>query len=848
MIDRVFKLPPEQQAIRDKCFHPTGTFVEFPKEEIEQSIPDRFEQIVAAHSGRLAVKTNRAELTYDELNRKANRVAHAILARHGSAEEPILLLLDNGAPMIASIIGALKAARIYVPLDPSFPILRHREILEDTAAGLIVTDSKNLSLAAELAAGKLALVNIDELDRSASDDNPRPRAAPDTPAYILYTSGSTGKPKGVLQNHRNVLHLIMRHTNRGRVRLEDRIALLRSFGVHGGTYDTFAALLNGAAILPFDIKRQGMRELAKWLAREEITLCRIGPTPFRHLALALGEADRFPRLRMLSFSGEPLHGNDIELCRRYFSPDCILVNSFGATEVSSCCEYIIDPKSRMEDGVVPCGTAARDMKIYLLDDDGKEAGPGEIGEIAVKSRYLALGYWKRPELTRAKFRPDPDGGDERVYLTGDLGRMLPDGRLLHVGRKDFQVKIRGYRVEAGEVEAALLALGNIKEAVAVARQDRERTSQLIAYLVPRKAPLPTVTALRRALAKKVPEHMIPSTFVFVDTLPLTPNGKVDRRALPEPSAARPVLPLPPAAPRNPTEKTTVDIWETVLSVAPVGIHDNFLDLGGNSLLAAQIVSRVFDEFHIELPLRLILEAPTVAALAQHIDTALRTVRDHGGRALKPAPRNAKLPLSFAQQRLWFLNQLEPESPAYNESRAYRLSGVLDMTAVQKALDQIVARQEVLRTNFISVGGNPTPVIAETRPVELPLIDLSAWPESGRDAEARRLLAENVRRTFDLSRDLMLRVMLLRLDEQEHILLVVNHHIASDSWSSGIFWQELADLYRSVVSGGLCELSELPIQYADYAIWQRNRLQGYLLETQLSYWKKQLDGVEPLRLP
>jgi acyl carrier protein len=264
--------------------------------------------------------------------------------------------------------------------------------------------------------------------------------------------------------------------------------------------------------------------------------------------------------------------------------------------------------------------------------------------------------------------------------------------------------------------------------------------------------------------------MIPSTFVFVDTLPLTPNGKVDRRALPEPSAARPTLQLPPAASRNPTEKTTADIWEAVLGVDQVGIHDNFADLGGNSLLAVQIVSRVYDEFHIELPLRLMWEAPTVAALAQHIDTALRTVRDHGGPAPKPAPRNARLPLSFAQQRLWFLNQLEPESPAYNESRAYRLRGVLDVAALQKALDQIVARHEVLRTNFVSVDGNPTQVIAETRSVQLPLIDLSAWPESGREAEARRLLAKNGRQPFDLSRDLMLRVMLLRLDEQEHILL------------------------------------------------------------------------------
>ena len=837
MRDSFPKPPPEQQAIRDKCVHPSGTFVEFPTKEIEQSIPDRFEKIAAAHSGRLAVKAQQAELTYDELNRQANRVAHALLARHENKEEPVLLLLDSSVSMMASIIGVLKAAKIYVPLDPSFPTLRHRQILEDTAAGLIVTDSNNLSLAAELAAGKLALVNIDELDGSAADDNPRPRAAPDAPAYILYTSGSTGRPKGVLQNHRNVLHLIMRHTNRARVGVGDRIALLRSFGVHGGTYDTFAALLNGAAILPFDIKRQGMRQLAKWLAREQITLCRIGPTPFRHLTQALGAADRFPHLRMLAFSGEPLRANDIKLCRRIFSRDCIVVNSYGATEVSSCCEQIIDPKTRIEDGAVPCGTAARDMKIYLLDDNGEEALPGEIGEIAVRSRYLALGYWQRPELTRASFRPDPDGGEERVYRTGDLGRMLPDGRLLHIGRKDLQVKIRGHRVEAGEVEAALIALDNINQAVVVARQEREKTSRLIAYLVSGKAPAPTVTALRRALAEKIPEPMIPSTFVFVDTLPLTPNGKVDRGALPEPTTARPQLQLPAAAPRNQTEKITAGIWQAVVGVDPVGIDDNFFDLGGNSLLAVQIISRIYDEFHIELPLQLMWEAPTVAALAHHIDTALRAVRRRSDPALGPAPRNARLPLSFSQQRLWFLNQLEPESAAYNEPRAYRLSGVLDVAALQIALDQIIARHEVLRTTFVAVDGNPAQIIAEARSIELPLIDLRAWPDSGREAEARRLLAENVRRPFDLARDMMLRVMLLRLDEREHILLAVNHHIAFDGWSSTLFWQELTDVYRSIVSREPCELSELPIQYADFAVWQRNRLQGEILQAQLSYWKK-----------
>jgi amino acid adenylation domain-containing protein len=852
-------LPEEQQIIRAKCFHPSGAFIEFTKDEVEQSIPDRFEQIAAEHAGRLAVKNSRAELTYDELNRAANRVAHALLARRGSAEEPVLLLLDNGAPMIASMIGALKAAKIYVPLDPSFPILRNREILEDTLAGLIVTDSRNFSLAAELAADKLVAINIDELDRSPSDDNPRPRAAPDTPAYILYTSGSTGKPKGVLQNHRNVLHLIMRHTHRARIRPDDRIALLRSFGVHGGTLDTFAALLNGAAILPFDIKRQGMRELAKWLAREEITLCRIGPTPFRHLAQALGEADRFPRLRMLAFSGEPLHKNDVELCRRHFSPDCILVNSFGATEVSSCCEYIIDGTTRIEDGTVPCGAPAQDMKIYLLDDDGKESRPGETGEIAVKSRYLALGYWNRPELTRANFLPDPEGSEERVYLTGDLGRMLPDGRLLHLGRKDFQFKIRGYRVEAGEVEAALLSLDNVKEALAVARDADENPKskiqnpksagkRLIAYLVPRKAPPPTVTALRRALAEKLPDYMIPSTFVVLDALPLTPNGKVDRRALPEPSGSRPELESPPVAPRSPTEKTTAEIWAAALVLDQVGIHDNFFDLGGDSLLATQVVSQACKVFQIDLPLSRLFEAPTVAALAEQIEAALRTDRDRSGPALRPFPRDTKPPLSFAQQRLWFLDQLEPGNPAYNIPAVLRLSGRLDPAALEQSLCEIVRRHETLRTTFSTADGRPFQAIAPAPALSLPAIDLQELPENRRDAEAQRIIAEETRRRFDLAQGPLIRAQLLRLGREEHILLLTMHHIVSDGWSRGVLLRELSALYNAFSCGKPTALPELPVQYADFALWQRQWLNGETLEEQVAYWKKQLAALPALQFP
>jgi non-ribosomal peptide synthetase component F len=363
-------LPPEQEALRTKCAHPSARFTEFCQEEIEQSIPARFEKIVRLHPGRLAVKAGAHSLSYEALNHAANRVASAILGQRGDKAEPIGLVLEQGVDIVTVILGILKAGKIYVPLDPSFPMVRNRDVLEDAEPGLIVTNNTHCALAEELAGNKVVLMNIDELSPSVPRANPPVRVVADTLAYILYTSGSTGKPKGVVQNHRNILHLIMRHTNRAHISPQDRIALLRSFNVHGGTLLTFAAVLNGAVLLPFDTKREGVQELAHWLAREEVTLCRMGPSLFRYLTPILHAEAHYPHLREISFSGEPLHRNDVELCRQYFSDECIVVNSFGATEVSSCCEYLIERNTRIEASVVPCGYPTRDMEIVLLADDG----------------------------------------------------------------------------------------------------------------------------------------------------------------------------------------------------------------------------------------------------------------------------------------------------------------------------------------------------------------------------------------------------------------------------------------------------------------------------------------------
>ena len=604
----VTKLPPEQEAIRAKCFHPTGTFEEFKKEEIEQSIPERFEKIVRLYPERLALKARGRSLTYEALNQAANRIAHAILMQRGQRDEPIGLLLGKGALLTAAILGVLKAGKLYVLLNPSFPQARISFMLENSQSALLVTNNEHLSLAHGLAR-QIQLISVDEPDSNLSTQNLGISISPDALTWIHYTSGSTGQPKGVVQNHRNVLDLAMQQTNDLHICSQDRITTITS---QGG--DMFLALLNGAALLPANIKQDGLAGLGDWLMQEEVTVYSSVPSVFRHFVKSLRGDEAFPKLRLIRLTGEPVYQPDLELYRNHFSQACILVNRLSSTEVPTFRQYLIDHSTVITDSVVPVGYAVQGKELLLLDDDGKEVGINETGEIAVKSRHLSPGYWRNPELNRATFVPVSEGG-ERIYRTGDLGCMRPDGCLVYFGRKDFQVKIRGNRVELAEIERTLLGLGGFDEAVVAPLEDHPGEQRLVAYLVPTSRTAVTVSALRRSLSDNLPEYMIPSAFVLLDALPLTPAGKVDRRALPVPSLVRPELDIPFAPPRTSFEETIAAIWAEILSLDQVGIHDSFLDLGGNSLLATRIISKVFNTFRVEVPLPSFFGAPTVADMA-----------------------------------------------------------------------------------------------------------------------------------------------------------------------------------------------------------------------------------------
>ena len=616
--NRMSDLPLQQQAIWARCVHPTGTFMEFKTAEVEQSIPDRFEQQVAQYPERIAVQMADGAFTYHELNKMTNRVARAILARQGTGPEPVGLLFENGIQAISAILGVLKAGKFYIPLDPSFPPGRIASILEDAGTKLLVTHSKNFRFASTLTRGGGPLLDIDTIAAHVSDENLGLPVAPDDFACLIYTSGSTGQPKGVMQNHRCLLHWAMIYTNDLHITPHDRLTLLHSLSVASCIHHLFGSLLNGAALLPFDPQLRGGAQLARWLMQERVTIYHSVPMVFRQLAAVLTDKEAFPSLRTIILSGAPMSRNDVELYNRHFPAACVLLHMIGTTETGWMRHYFIDTATHIASGAVPIGYPVQDAEVILLDENGGAVGVGQVGEIAIKSRYLASGYWRRPKLTQAKFVPCADGGDQRIYFSGDLGRMEPDGCLFHLGRKDFQVKVRGYRVEIGEVETALLEHPAVKEVAAAGRKMPSGDTQLVAYVVPTAGQMPTVTALRSFLQEKLPDYMAPSAFVMLHALPYTPNGKLDYGALPAPERLRAELAAAYVAPKSALEHRIVTVWQEVLGVETVGVQDNFFDLGGHSLLLAEVHSKLQDILQQDIPIVDMFKHPTINALVEYV--------------------------------------------------------------------------------------------------------------------------------------------------------------------------------------------------------------------------------------
>jgi amino acid adenylation domain-containing protein len=813
---------------------PGPRFEPFTAEATEQSIGHRFEEQASRRGPHAAIRTGGREVSYAELDAFADRVASAISAASGR----VALLFEPGPAMIAAILGALKAAATYVPLDLASPPERLAAMIEDAGAAALLTHAPSLARARSLAPEGCPVIDVDTLP-------PAPPlhvvVSPDTPAYILYTSGSTGRPKGVVQSHRNVLSHIRNYVNRLHLDASDVLSLVASYAFDAAVMDIFGALLCGATLCPVDLRGDGLTRLPALLREHRVSVYHSTPTVFRHLAGMLGEGEVLQGIRLVVLGGEEAQARDVEAWRAHFAPDGLFVNGLGPTESTLALQHFVDRDTLLAGNTVPVGHPVEGVLVRLVTPMGEQVALWGVGEIELRSAHVALGYWNRPDLTEAAFAPDPTGGGRRIYRTGDVGRLLPDGALEHLGRVDHQVKVRGHRIELGEIEARILGCPGVARAVVAVREGSPGEKSLAAYVVPVEGAALAMETVREHLRKALPAYMLPAAFMRLDALPLLPNGKVDRRALPMPDG-REEHEHRYVPPRTPAEEVLAGIWAEVLRRDRVGVDDDFFALGGHSLLATQMLARVRAALGVELPLRALFEAPTIARLAERVEAA----REQGARPaappLVPMPRESTLPLSYAQQRLWLIDQLEPGSATYNIPLAMRLDGALDAGALERSLVEILRRHEALRTTFTTVAGEPRQVIAAVPSFSLPVVDLASLPEPAREAESQRLAIEDANRPFDLSRGPLLRAALLRLEERAHVLLLNMHHVVSDGWSIGVLTSELTVLYEAFSAGRPSPLPELRIQYTDYALWQREWLSGEVLAAQLAYWKEHLRGA------
>jgi amino acid adenylation domain-containing protein len=605
-------LPDWQQAIIDKSRHPTGSPASFSREELLGSVTDRFHKVASQHSQRLAIADCDRQIGYGELERLSSQIAQGVLARLGAASEPVAVLFDHGADGVIAILGVLKANKFYVALDPLHPPAALRAILHDSGARLILTDSAHWELAESLAAGQAVCLDLDSLASTEPTHDPQMVITPEAEAFMIYTSGSTGRPKGVLGHHASILNFVRNSVLDDHISPSDRIGLVNRFSFSGSLLALFSALLTGASLHCFNLKRHSLEELIRWMDREEITVLTAGSAYIQMLGILRG-AGNFPCLRLTTCGGEAMSRTHVELMRQHVHPGCILRHALGMTEMKLIASYRLDGATPLPDGLVPIGYPERNVEVFLLDENLHNVSDGEVGEIAVRSPFMTHGYWRRPDLMQERFPPAPDGKGQ-IFLTGDLARRLPDGCMIHQGRKDFAVKVTGHRVEPGAVEAALGALGLFMAVAVTAKSFGENDTRLTAYLQAR-GERRSSAELRNLLGERLPEYMVPAYFVYVESMPRNANGKIDRGALPTFDLARQTLATPTAPPATPLEAALVEIWEEALGIGSIGVYDSFLDLGGNSLLATRILTRINERCNVEMALAEFFALPTIRQIA-----------------------------------------------------------------------------------------------------------------------------------------------------------------------------------------------------------------------------------------
>jgi amino acid adenylation domain-containing protein len=822
---------------------------DYPK---EKCIHELFEAQAERTPEAIALEYQDQRITYRELDRKANQLAHYLVHLGIGREKRVGICIERSIEMVVGLMGILKAGGAYVPLDPAYPKERLRFTLEDAQVAVLLTHEKLVDdrgwrmedgdPPSSILDPRLQVVFVDRdlpMIEQQSDENPIIQIDSHNLAYVIYTSGSTGLPKGVQIAHRSLVNCVWCMQQQFGLTAEDKWLALTTLGFDITGLEIFLPLITGArVVLAAREEVLDGKMLARRLRQGGVTVMQATPSAWKLLLDAGWRGDE--GLKILC-GGEVLSR---PLADQLLEGGASLWNLYGPTETTI---WSTMAKVQAGAGPVSLGRPIANSQTYILDSRLQPVPVGVHGELYIGGAGLARDYLNRPQLTAEKFLPNPFGGaGSRLYRTGDLARYLPDGSIEFLGRADQQVKIRGYRIELGEIESALNQHPVVRECVIVARaRDSLFEQSLIGYVVPSQQPAPSVADLRGYLREKLPDYMIPSVFIPLDELPLTPNGKLDRSALPLPDGERLLLDPDFVEPRTEIEELVAQIWREVLKFDKIGIHDNFFDVGGHSLLATRVAARLRTGFDIDLPLRKLFELPTVAGLAEHIEILRRSEKAVFVPPILPVSRDREIPLSFSQQRLWFLRELDPGSTAYNIPSIFTIHGPLNVPVLEQAINAVIVRHEILRTVFAEKkDGNPVQVILPFLEIAIRVIDLGDTPAPSREAKAHELALAEVRQPFDLRAGPLLRANILALAEQDFYFLLNADHMILDGTSMAVFFKEIAAGYEAVLDGHACALSPLAVQYADYAVWEREGIPAESLNAQLDYWKGQFDSWLP----